>query len=69
MKAWIGVTKNPFFAVTGNDGTFSIKGLPPGDYTVEAWTVIGGGSGQTQDQKVTVGPKESKAVDFAFKSS
>ena len=67
MRAYIGVTKNPFYAVTGSDGTFTIKGLPPGDYTVEAWSAVGGGNGQTQDQKVTVGPKETKTVDFAFK--
>ena len=67
MRSYIGVTKNPFFAVTGSDGTFNIKGLPPGDYTVEAWTSIG--AGQTQDQKVTIGPKETKSVDFTFKGA
>jgi plastocyanin len=65
MKAYIGVTKHPFYAVTGSDGTFTIKGLPPGEYTIEAWTATFG----TQEQKVTVGAKESKTVDFAFKSS
>jgi hypothetical protein len=65
MKAYIGVVKNPFFAVTGSDGTFTLKGLPPGDYTIEAWTATFG----TQDQKVTIGPKESKTADFTFKAS
>jgi plastocyanin len=65
MKAYIGVTAHPFYAVTGNDGTFTIKGLPPGDYTIEAWTATFG----TQEQKVTVGPKESKSIEFTFKSS
>jgi hypothetical protein len=65
MRAYIGVTKNPLFAVTGSDGTFTIKGIPPGDYTVEAWTAKFG----TQDQKVTVAPKETKTVDFAFKGA
>ena len=65
MKAYVGVTRNPWFAVTGSDGTFAIKGLPPGEYTLEAWTATFG----TQTQKVTVGPKESKAVDFTFKAS
>ncbi len=69
MRAYIGVTKNPFYAVTGSDGTFTIKGLPPGDYTIEAWTAIGGSKGQTQTQKVTVGPKETKTADFTFKAS
>jgi plastocyanin len=69
MRAYIGVTKNPFFAVTGSDGKFSIKGLPPGDYEIEAWTSVGGGAGQTQDQKVTLGAKETKTADFVFKAS
>jgi len=67
MRAYIGVLKTPFYAVTGSDGTYTIKGLPPGDYTIGAWTSIGGGQGQTQEQKVTVGAKESKTVDFSFK--
>ena len=67
MRAYIGVLKTPFYAVTGSDGTYTIKGLPPGDYTIGAWTAIGGGAGQTQEQKVTVGAKETKTVDFSFK--
>jgi plastocyanin len=69
MRAYIGVTKNPLYAVTGNDGTFTLKGVPPGDYTLEAWTVMGGGGGQTQDQKVAVAAKETKTVNFTFKAS
>ena len=69
MRAYIGVTKNPFFAVTGSDGTFTIKGVPPGDYTIEAWTAVGGAKGQTEDQKVTLAPKATQTVDFTFKSS
>ena len=69
MRAYVGVTSHPFYAVTGSDGTFTIKGLPPGDYTIEAWSA-GFGSGEVlQEQKVTVGPKEEKKVEFAFKSS
>jgi Carboxypeptidase regulatory-like domain len=63
MKAYIGVVKNPFFSVTGDDGSFEIKGLPPGDYTLSAWQEKLG----TQTSKVTVGPKETKTVDFSFK--
>jgi plastocyanin len=68
MRAWIGVTSNPFFAVSGSDGTYTIKGLPPGTYTIEAWSAIGG-TGQSQDQTVTVGAKETKTADFKFKAS
>ena len=63
MKGYIGVLKHPFFAVTGPDGTFTIKGLPPGKYTIAAWQEKLG----TVEQEVTVGPKETKKVDFAFK--
>jgi hypothetical protein len=59
------VTRHPFYAVTGSDGTFTIKGLPPGDYTIEAWTATFG----TQEQKVTIAPSESKSVEFTFKPS
>jgi hypothetical protein len=36
MEANISVLANPFFAVTGEDGRFEIKGLPDGDYEIEA---------------------------------
>jgi plastocyanin len=36
MRAYISVFEHPFFAVTGADGSFSIGGLPAGDYEVEA---------------------------------
>ena len=63
MRAYIGVVAHPFFAVTGDDGSFTIKGLPPGTYTIEAWHEKFG----TLDMQVTVGSKESKAVDFSYK--
>jgi plastocyanin len=37
MRAYVGINKNPFQAVTGEDGTFKIDNIPPGSYTVEAW--------------------------------
>jgi hypothetical protein len=64
MRAWVGVTSNPFFAVTASEGTFTLKGLPPGDYTIEAWTATFG----KQEQKVSIGAKESKSLDFKFKA-
>jgi plastocyanin len=63
MKAYIGVVNHPFFAVTGEDGAFTIKGLPPGTYTIEAWHE----RYKTQEMTVTVGPKETKTVDFSYK--
>jgi plastocyanin len=37
MRAQVHLVDHPFFALTGSDGTFQIKGLPPGRYEVEAW--------------------------------
>ncbi|MBI2686143.1 MAG: carboxypeptidase regulatory-like domain-containing protein [Acidobacteria bacterium] len=64
MVAWVGVLSHPFHAVTGDDGTFSLKGLPPGEYTLEAWHEKLG----TQEIKVTVAAKESKTADFSYKN-
>jgi hypothetical protein len=37
MSAWIAAFDHPFFAVTDDDGRFTIRGLPPGRYTLEVW--------------------------------
>ena len=37
MSAYIAVFEHPFFAVTGEDGSYTIKGLPDGEYTVQFW--------------------------------
>jgi plastocyanin len=65
MKSYIFVFKHPYYAVTGKDGKFELKGLPPGTYTIEAWQEKFG----TQDQTVTIGAKESKPVTFTFKAA
>lgn len=63
MSAWIAVFDHPYFSVTGDDGTFDIKNLPDGDYTLQAWHELYG----TQEQKITV--KDGKAeVNFTFKA-
>lgn len=65
MGAYIGVFTHPFFAVTGDDGSFSLKKLPAGDYTIEAWHEKYG----TQTMKVTVGAADTKKADFKFKAN
>ena len=62
MHAYVGVMAHPFFATSGNDGAFSIKNLPPGTYTIEAWHEKLG----VQTANVTVGAGETKTADFTF---
>jgi len=37
MNAWAAVFDHPYFAVTGNDGSFTIGNLPAGTYELEIW--------------------------------
>jgi plastocyanin len=62
MHAYVGVRPDPFYAVTGLDGSFSITGLPPGTYTIEAWHEKFG----TQTATVTIAGTESKTANFTF---
>ena len=64
MKMYVNVVKSPFYAVTGPDGKFEIKGLPPGTYTIAFVQEKLG----TQEQKVTLAAKDSKTVDATFKA-
>ena len=64
MRAYINVVEHPFFAVTGEDGSFTIEGLPPGEYTIEAAHEKYG----TQEATVIVGEGESATVDLKFQS-
>ncbi len=56
MNGWIYVFPHPYFAVTDEKGTFSIKNVPPGDYTLELWhePADGQGAGVRQATKVRV---------------
>ena len=62
MHAWVGVRPDPFFAVSGADGSFSITGLPPGTYTIEAWHEKFG----TQTATVTIAGTETKTANLTF---
>ena len=62
MAAYAGVFSHPFFAVTDANGAFSIKGLPAGTYTLEAWHEKLG----TQSQKITVADGETKELNLSF---
>jgi plastocyanin len=67
MHSWMSsvchVMKHPFFAVSGDDGSFEIKNLPAGKYTIAALHETLGE--QTVD--IEVAAKDSKDANFSFK--
>ena len=65
MSAYVGVLPHPYFATTGDDGSFSIPDLPAGTYTIEAWHEEFG----TQTAEVTVGADDAKSIEFTFGGS
>jgi plastocyanin len=64
MQAFLNVAPNPFFAVSGEDGHFTIQGLPPGTYTLVA---VQEQLGQ-QQSTVTVPARGTATADFKFAS-
>jgi plastocyanin len=63
MHGYFVVLNTSHYAISGSDGGFSLKGLPPGKYTVTAWHEQYG----SQSQEITVAGSESKTVNFTFK--
>lgn len=64
MSAYIHVLPHPFFAITQDDGSFVINGVPPGSYTLQAWHE----TLKTQTQEITVAGGEVKKVEFVYMS-
>jgi len=62
MRAYVNVMSNPFYAVTGDDGSFEIKNLPPGEYILAAVHEKFG----EKTMMVKVEPKGTAKADFDF---
>lgn len=62
MRAYVNVMSNPYYAVTSEDGSFEIKNLPPGEYTLAA---VHEKYGEKTTQ-VKVGPKQTAKAEFVF---
>jgi plastocyanin len=62
MSAYVGVFANPYFAVSGADGKFSIAGVPDGTHEIEAWHEKLG----IKTGTVTVAGGKPAAIDFSF---
>lgn len=63
MRAFVAVLPHPFHAVTGPDGTFAIKGIPAGEYEIEAVHE----KLKALTAKVTVKDGEATELNLSFK--
>lgn len=65
MSAYAGVLDHPFYSVSGDDGSFEIKNLPPGQYVVESWHEKYG----SQTQNVAIGADgDTQDISFQYKA-
>lgn len=63
MESWGFAVDNPYYALTGDGGTFTLTDVPPGEYTLMAWHP---GVGTMLQKKVTVTEQGMSTVDFSF---
>jgi plastocyanin len=62
MRGWVVVAEHPFYAVTNEQGEFTLPDVPPGKYTLQVWQESLGNV--TQD--VVVGDKGATTVSVAM---
>ena len=62
MVTWLYPVKNPYYAIVGPMGTYSIDKVPPGKYKILAWHPILG----TQEKEINVGTTGKLTVNFEF---
>jgi hypothetical protein len=65
MHGYFAVLGTSHYSVSDGNGKFSLKGLPPGKYTLTAWHEKFG----TQTQEVTVSTGGTEKVNFTFKAT
>ena len=64
MRVYVAVFSHPYFAVTARDGSYTLKNVPPGTYTLTAWQEHYG----TVEQTVTIAPKGQQTATLSFKA-
>ncbi len=64
MQSWGYAIDNPYYAVTGPNGSFTIGDLPAGTYHVKAWHPILG----AQERDVTVTSSGTTTLDLLFEA-
>src|SRR6202158_1017389 len=63
MRKYFVVLRTSNYSVTGENGTFTLKDLPPGKYTITAWEETYG----SQSQEITISGNETVPANFVFR--
>jgi plastocyanin len=64
MNAYVSVIDNPYFGVTGDDGTVTLKNVPPGQYTIATWHETLG----SKSQQVTLAPRGETDLRLTYEA-
>ena len=64
MKVYVAIFSHPYFQVTGKDGSFTLKNVPPGNYKLTAWQERYG----TIEQPITVTASGQQNVTLTYKA-
>lgn len=63
MQGYVIVAKNPYYALSGSGGSFTLADVPPGTYHLKVWQ----GTLGTQEQTVTVQAGKTATANFTLK--
>ena len=67
MTAYLHVLEHPFFAVTQADGSFTLKGLPPGEYQISVLHETASLEARPSVQTLKLGAGEMRKIEFVYK--
>lgn len=62
MRLYVAVLSHPYFQITGKDGQFALRNVPPGTYTLTAWHEVYG----TKKLTVAIQPKQEQTVSITY---
>lgn len=68
MVAYVHVMEHPYYAITGEDGTFTLRGLPPGEYEIASLHESSRFEASARVM-VKLGVGETQKIEFSYKDA